>query len=126
MGTAGLDIAALRKHLHRQHIDSDLVQGDSLGDFCILRLTDARYPHREALLRYENQGIEPRIVWLLFTAQQTATGLNPEPPGEILATRDNPESFDESEMLRLNGRRKDDPEKIADWLAQMFRKAVTD
>jgi len=104
MGTAGLEIANLRKLLNRRRIDLELLQDDTFGDFCILRLTGVRYPHYEALLRYENMGLEPRIVELSFKTEQTEykNGLH------------------ESEILNLAGRRKDDPEIIADWITQRF------
>jgi hypothetical protein len=106
MGTAGLEIPNLRKLLNRQRVELELLQDDSFGDFCVLRLTDARYPHYEALLRYENIGLEPRIVELSFKTEQTEykNGLH------------------ESEILNLAGRRKDDPKKIAAWITQLFRR----
>jgi len=105
VGTAGLEIPNLRKLLNRHRIEIELLQDDGFGDFCVLRLTDARYPHYEALLRYENMGLEPRIVELSFKTEQTEykNGLH------------------ESEILNLAGRRKDDPEKIVAWVTRLFR-----
>jgi len=64
MGTAGLEIPNLRKLLNRHRVELELLQDDSFGDFCVLQLTDARYPRHEAMLRYENMGLEPRMVEL--------------------------------------------------------------
>ncbi|HYE74601.1 MAG TPA: hypothetical protein VEF04_14780, partial [Blastocatellia bacterium] len=99
MGTAGLEIPSLRKLLNKQRIELELLQDDSLGDYCILRLTDARYPHTTALLCYINIGVEPRVARLSFK----------------IVEADYEESFIESESLNLTGHRKDDPEKIVPW-----------
>ena len=104
MGTAGLEIQNLRKLLNRRRVELELLQDDSSGDFCVLRLTDARYPHYESLLRYENMGLEPRIVELSFNTEQT----------------EYKNGLFESEILNLAGRRKDDPEKIAVWITRLF------
>jgi hypothetical protein len=66
MGFAGLKIDDLKHAFAWIRIEAEVVEDDHAGDLCVLRLADVRYPHTEALLYYENMGVEPRLAVLNF------------------------------------------------------------
>src|SRR5262249_5862901 len=115
MGYAGLKIDKLARLLARHRIEAEPIEDDRWGDHCVVRLTDMRYPHARALLYYENIGIEPRGARCVF--------------GEIAVEADESvgkriselEDADVTASLELVGKRGDDPERIASWLADVFQ-----
>jgi hypothetical protein len=98
MGFAGLDIAGLQKRLSRLGISCVVVEDDAAMDHCVLELTSVRREEIVALLEYENQGDGVRYAELV---------LDSAAPGESLVS-----------TLELIGARRDDPEKLVEWLVR--------
>jgi hypothetical protein len=104
MGSARLDIRRLAGLLERIKIACEVLDGDEAADHCVLRAVSIRRPDVAALIEYENQGVEPRLAGMT-----------------ILSAESTPEkSFKWQKTLRLEGPRKDDPEKIARWVKEEF------
>jgi hypothetical protein len=114
MGFAGLNIADLKRAFARVRIGAEVIEDDSVGDHCVLRLIDMRYPHAEALLYYENMGIEPRLAFLKCGSIQA------EPDrswGSIFQTL----IEEAGEPLELFGRRSEDISCIVEWVTTKHR-----
>jgi hypothetical protein len=103
MGTAGLDITRLTGLLGRKKIECTLVNGDAAFDHCVLRLFSFKRPGVVAFLEYENQGMEPRLAGLILRDDR----FMPRKDDYPLAWE---------KMLKLEGVRKDDADKIAEWV----------
>ena len=104
MGTAGLNVIRLASLLERRKVDCVLIDGDSSRDHCVLRLSSIKFPRVHALLEYENQGVEPRLVGMLFRNDDESVPEKEEYPLEWQKT------------LQLAGARDEDPDKIAQWI----------
>jgi hypothetical protein len=78
-----------------------------------------RYPHGRALLYYENMGIAPRIARCIFGEMAVEAD---ESMGKRISAL---EDADVTASLELVGRRGNDPEHIASWLADVFQSQHT-
>ena len=119
MGYAGLNIGELERLLARQHIEAEAIEDDSWGDHCVVKLTDMRYPHEVALLRYENMGIEPRRA-------RCVLGVEVAGASDSIGKRI--EALNETELvasLELIGRISEDPTWLATWLNGVFQSIRT-
>lgn len=115
MGFAGLNIADLKRAFARVRIEAEVIEDDSAGDHCVLRLVDMRYPHAEALLYYENMGVEPRLAVLKCGGIQT----NAEQSwGSIFRALIEGK---EEDVLELFGRRSEDISHIVEWVIAKYR-----
>jgi hypothetical protein len=116
MGFAGLNIDELKRAFAKERIEAEVVEDDRAGDHCVLKLIDMRYPHAEALLYYENMGVEPRLAFLKFGSIQPEAD---QSLGSVLRTLTGEE---QSETLQLLGRRRDDIPRIVEWVADKYRR----
>lgn len=107
MGTAGLNVKRLLGLLSRKKIEGVVVDDDKSYDHCVLRLTSLKRPAIVAFIEYINQGTEPRLVGLFYGDDKD------------LLNKDTGWMEWES-TLKLEGTRKDDPEKIIDWIEKVF------
>jgi hypothetical protein len=107
MGTAKLDINRLAGLLERKKVESTLIDDDSALDHCVLRLESVRRPAVVAFLEYENQGVEPRLVGMVFH-------------DETFMPQKYAYPLDWEKTLELAGAIKDDPGKIARWVEREF------
>ena len=107
MGTAGLDIKRLAGLLKRKKVECSLINGDAALDHCVLQLSSVRRPSVLAFLEYENHGTEFRVAGIVFRDERF-TPQRGDYPLEWQAT------------LRLEGARKDDANKIAQWVEREF------
>src|SRR5215475_15853608 len=114
MGFAGLNIDELKRAFAKERIEAEVVEDDRAGDHCVLKLVDMRYPHAEALLYYENLGVEPRVAFLVFDSIQPEADRS---LGSVLRTRTGEE---QSETLQFLGRRSDDVPRIVEWVAHKY------
>jgi hypothetical protein len=112
MGTAGLDVNRLTGLLERKKVECALLDGDAAFDHCVLRLSSVRRPARVAFLEYENQGDEPRLAGLVIR-EDTFLPQRSEKLPEWEST------------LELRGARKDDPDKIAQWVEREYLSAAS-
>ena len=104
MGTAGLNVTRLAGLLERRKVECVLMEGDSARDHCVLRLSSFKLPRVHALLEYENQGVGPRLVGMLFRNDDESVSQKNEYPLEWQKT------------LQLAGAREKDPDKIVQWI----------
>lgn len=100
-------MTALAKLLRHKKIECDLIDGDSSFDHCVMRLTGVRHPDVDAFLEYENRGSGTRLAGLLYKNDE-------RPPSD----EDYPLEW--QEILKLEGARIGDPDKIAEWVGQVF------
>jgi len=119
MGYAGLKVDELARLLARLRIEAEPIEDDRWGDHCVVRLTDMRHPHGRALLYYENMGIEPRIARFVFGEVAVEAG---ESVGKWISALEDAGVTASPELV---GRRGDDPERIASWLADVFQSQRT-
>jgi hypothetical protein len=84
-------------------VDCVVVHGDLAFDHCVLRLSSVKFPRVYALLEYENQGDEPRLVGMLFRNDESVPQKEEYP-------------LEWQKTLRLAGTRDEDPDKIAQWI----------
>jgi hypothetical protein len=107
MGTAGLKFERLRGLLERMKIAAELIEDDAAYDHCCLRLTSVRAPNLEAILEYENQGQEPRLVRLtFFDSTKECPVWDPRREWDAAS--------------ELQGARDDDPRKIVEWVEREY------
>jgi hypothetical protein len=109
MGTAGLDVKRLSGLLERQKVDCVLIQDNRWGDHCVLRISSVKRPNVIALVEYENQGEEPRLVGMTFIDKQKETLFEDG-------------VFEWEHQLDLSGSIQSDPDKIAVWVLTKFLK----
>jgi hypothetical protein len=114
MGFAGLNIDHLKRALARIRIEAEVIEDDSFGDHCVMRLVDMRYPHAEAMLCYENMGIEPRYV-------RFRRGILQADEGKSLGGMLRSLADGQTDTLQLVGRQSDDVRRIVDWVAIKYR-----
>lgn len=107
MGTAGLNVKRLLGLLARKKIEGVVVDGDASYDHCVLRLTSVRRPAIVVFIEYINQGTEPRVVGLFYGDEKDLQNID---MGLV----------EWESTLKLEGNRKDDPEKIIDWIEKVF------
>ena len=119
MGYAGLNVEELARLLARRRIEAEPIEDDRWGDHCVVRLTDMRYPHARALLYYENMGIEPRLAKCVLG--DVAREADEPVSGRIGALGDT----DLAGCFELAGRRSEDPERLAGWIAEVFESVRT-
>ncbi len=116
MGTAGLDVEKLTGLLQRIYVDCTLIEGDEAYDHCVLRLTSLANSVTEALLVYENQGMEPRVVTLEIKAENI--------DGDDRSVEQVGQSFQVTEHgIHLRGTKRDDPLRIFELVQTVFKKA---
>jgi len=106
MGTAGLDVKRLTGLLQRMKADCTLIDDDAALDHCVLRLSSAKRPGVVAYIEYENIA-EPRRVGMVI-----------RPDHYIPEKEEYP--LDWEKEIRIKGARKEDPERIAEWIKQVF------
>jgi hypothetical protein len=111
MGTAGLDVNTLAGLLERMKADCILIDDDAAMDHCVLRVASVKRPGVVAYIEYENMG-EPRFVGMVVKSEDYA----PEREDYRLEWE---------RQMELKGARKEDPEKIAEWIKQEFFEART-
>ena len=111
MGTAGLDVKRLTGLLERMKANCILIDNDAALDHCVLRVSSVKQPGVAAYIEYENIA-EPRLVGMV---------VRPEPYQPERA--DYPLKWERE--LKLEGSRKEDPEKIASWIKRGFLEAET-
>jgi len=116
MGFAGLNIDEMKRAFGRERIEAEVVEDDRAGDHCVLKLVDMRYPHTDALLYYENMGVEPRLAFLKFGSIQPEAD---QSLGSVLRALTGEE---QSETLQLLGGRRDDIPRIVEWVADKYRR----
>jgi hypothetical protein len=107
MGTAGLDVDRLAGLLRRKQIECTLVDEDATHDHCVLRLSSVKHPTVVAFLEYENQGDEPRLAGAIFRDEQFMPQKDDYP-------------LEWQKTLELKGARKDDPDKIVEWIEREY------
>ena len=117
MGYAGLNLDALRHELARQRFEVELLEDDRAWDHCLLKISAMRFPHETRLLRYENDGTEPRITTISWRCDHVSVDLVADWHARHLNTP-------HQASLRLTGRRSDDPAKIAAFVVAEYMPAV--
>lgn len=113
--TAGLDVKQLSGLLAKTKIESELLDDDRHWDYCVLLLSSVKRPNCVATITYENMGIEPRLVSMIFHSPDNL----PENKNDFSSWSKNLFS-DWETKLELTGSRKDDPEKMFIWIKQEF------
>jgi preprotein translocase subunit SecD len=104
LGTAGLNVKRLCGLLEKRKVDTVVVEEDDAHDHVVLQLSTVRQPNRIALLKYENQGVEPRLVTLTVSPLPTQ----------------NDASSIMSHTIEIFGKRADDVEKIVQVVQAKF------
>jgi hypothetical protein len=111
VGTAGLNIKRLSDLLARRKVECILVDGDAALDHCVLRLSSDMHPNVVAFLEYENQGTEPRLVGIVFRGDEFTPQKEDYP-------------LEWQKTLKLEGERKADSSKIAEWIEREYLNIV--
>ncbi len=107
MGTAGLNVEQLTGMLQRMKVNCVLIDGDESQDRCVLRLSSIKRPDDTAIIKYENQGVEPRLVEIKVES--------------VIQDENIKQSFCTiPEVLHLRGARIDDPKRITQFIEQKF------
>lgn len=113
--TAGLNVKRLSGLLARTKIECELLDDERHWDYCVLLLSSVKRPNSFATITYENMGIEPRLVGMIFHSPEEL----PENKDDFAAwTKDL--FSDWEKKLELSGAVKDDTEKIFVWIKQEF------
>lgn len=113
--TAGLDVKRLSGLLAKIKIESELLDDDRHWDNCVLLLSSVKRPDCIATITYENMGIEPRLVGMIFHSSDDL----PEDKNDFSSWKKDLFSNWETKF-ELTGSRKDDPEKMFVWIKQEF------
>ena len=93
--------------LQRMKVDYAFIEGNESQDHCVLQLTSIKRPGDMAIIKYENQGVEPRLVEI-----KVEPAIQDGNIGQSFCTI--------HQVLHLRGARIDDPKKILQFIEQKF------